>query len=309
MYKNLVFGSTALFVFISGYLFHSIFYEKFNYFNFLTNKTKNVLVPYVLLSILPILYILIKGQPVEYFHPSQSILGGFRLTLEYLLTGRSLVAYWYIPFAMLIFLTSPLHIKFIKSNMCVQIFIISLFLLLAFFVHRPPGNLNVFQSYIYYTPLYLLGIVFSLYKSDLDVFFEDKIWIFLLLLSVILFGAFQYFYGEIGSYRRFMFDGYHGVDFQLLQKISMCIFIFYMLKAIELPKIFDVLAKYSFAIFFLHPYFLYLIGIVDSKFNYSQTLSIPIYLFSVLLCLSFCILVSKIIKSIFKKNSRYLIGY
>lgn len=44
--ENLLRGGTALFVFISGYFFHRIFYKDFDYSKFMKNKVQNVLYPF-----------------------------------------------------------------------------------------------------------------------------------------------------------------------------------------------------------------------------------------------------------------------
>lgn len=45
---SIIFGNTALFVFISGFLFHHVFYQRgFDYSRFMKNKLKNVFCPYI----------------------------------------------------------------------------------------------------------------------------------------------------------------------------------------------------------------------------------------------------------------------
>jgi len=41
-------------------------------------------------------------------------------------------------------------------------------------VHRPEANLSPFHSFIYFTPIYLTGIVFSLYQENILKFFRRK---------------------------------------------------------------------------------------------------------------------------------------
>lgn len=56
IFVNLIFGGSVLFVFISGFLFHHIFYKDFSYRIFMINKVKNVLTPYLILSSIPIMF-------------------------------------------------------------------------------------------------------------------------------------------------------------------------------------------------------------------------------------------------------------
>jgi len=52
---NIITGGTSLFVFISGFFFHHIFYKDFEYKVFIKRKIKKVLVPYIILSTLAFL--------------------------------------------------------------------------------------------------------------------------------------------------------------------------------------------------------------------------------------------------------------
>jgi len=53
---NLTQGGTSLFVFISGFLFHHIFYQYFDFKKFMLKKIKYVLSPYIFLSSLVIIF-------------------------------------------------------------------------------------------------------------------------------------------------------------------------------------------------------------------------------------------------------------
>jgi len=74
---NLIQGGTALFVFISGYLFYYVFYRKYEFKHFIRKKVNNVLTPYLLLGFIPLLlYISRKSdQPLsELFASFDSII-------------------------------------------------------------------------------------------------------------------------------------------------------------------------------------------------------------------------------------------
>src|SRR6516164_5663513 len=62
---NLIFGETAMFVFISGFLFHHIFLPKFDYLRFMKGKTKTILIPYLLLSCLAISLLLLVRPEIR----------------------------------------------------------------------------------------------------------------------------------------------------------------------------------------------------------------------------------------------------
>ena len=64
--SNTITGGTALFVFISGFFFHAIFNEKISYQKFMKKKILNVLVPYILLSLLYLLIYYIYYEKFEF---------------------------------------------------------------------------------------------------------------------------------------------------------------------------------------------------------------------------------------------------
>ena len=109
----LITGGTALFVFISGFLFHHIFYTRgFNLKEFLKNKVKNVLCPY-LFSITPIIVyrLFFNHKNLNFYENKIKFLKTLALNFY---SGTLLLSTWYIPFAFLLFLVSPIFIKFIK---------------------------------------------------------------------------------------------------------------------------------------------------------------------------------------------------
>ena len=109
--KAIIKGGTSPFVFISGFLFHHIFYRRgFDYKKFMKNKLKNVLFPYTIVVIPGLIYAVHQHQLDLFIYEKNKIL----YTLLYYLSGNALTATWYIPFAMLLFIASPIFIKFIE---------------------------------------------------------------------------------------------------------------------------------------------------------------------------------------------------
>lgn len=165
---NLTLGGTALFVFISGFLFHHIFYKKFILKDFILKKTKYVLFPYLILSTIPILYLLLRLLLNNFFSITTSSLfyeklSTFSFFRHYLIGFPNFVGYWYIPFIMIIFSLSPFFIRFIKLKMKVQISIVLFMLLCSVFMHRGvfQNNYSIFQNVFYFTPVYLIGMLLS----------------------------------------------------------------------------------------------------------------------------------------------------
>ncbi len=320
-------GGSGLFVFISGFLFHFIFFEKKhfqniikgekNYFWFIKQKVNNVFSPYLVLGAAPVIYYTFIDPTTWYnnfFIPdSIGILNKYILPfIKYYWTGAFLTAYWYLPFIMITFLLSPFHIIFIKIPLKIQLGILILLSMISVFIHRPIDNLYVFQSVIYFTPYYLLGILFSQYKEYIYKILANKEFLFFLLVILII--VLQILSGNIDNYHKLPFV-YRGVDLMFLQKVVLCIFFFIWLHRFENynNKIINYIADTSFTIFFLHPYFKTLFGIlhnnIENYFSITYQESWIFFIFLVIFTITLCVIVAKLTKRIIPKYSRFILGY
>jgi hypothetical protein len=167
---NLTVGATSFFVFISGFLFHHIFYKNFELKEFITKKTKYVLFPYLILSTLPIVYLLLRIYITDSLSLStislqhKETVSFFSILSTYLTgVGYSFSGYWYIPFIMIIFAMSPVFVRFIKLKLKTQIAIAFFFLICSVFMHRGTYEnvFSVFQNVLFFIPVYLFGIISS----------------------------------------------------------------------------------------------------------------------------------------------------
>jgi len=92
VFANIITGGTSLFVFISGFFFHHIFYKNFEYIIFMKKKIENVLVPYIVLSTLAF-FIIVIYLGVDCFNlvnQSGGFLDYFTLYAKHLYSGRVL---------------------------------------------------------------------------------------------------------------------------------------------------------------------------------------------------------------------------
>lgn len=262
---NLLTGGTALFVFISGFMFHHVFSKKFNYRKFMVKKLQNVVLPYLFLSIYPI-WDIIKN---ERFSATLGVANARDVLLFYPITGLHLTAYWYIPFAVVLFLASPIFLKLMNSRYKEPLIVAGI--ALSALIHRPLYNINVLQSFLYFAPVYLMGMWASINKERIYEKLMNREWIFLAIAVLLAF-----FQGEFASYTPLeglttfpqVVEGgyvgnfhkdilvYNGIDFMILQKVSLCFFFMVFLRRFEERSIpfLDFTARYSFAIFFLHCY-------------------------------------------------------
>ena len=100
----LIYQSTLLFVFISGFLFHRVFYADFNYVRFMKNKVQKIFCPYLTIATA----LLIVGAAYKFFVLHTPI------TAKTFIHAYFYGSFWYIPFIMLVFLTAHIHLGFLK---------------------------------------------------------------------------------------------------------------------------------------------------------------------------------------------------
>lgn len=314
---NLISGGTALFVFISGFFFHHVYYKNFHLKEFLAKKTKNVFIPYLILSLIGIAYYLSSLSPLPYagelgIDKIESWLQYIEMVKIYLWTGRIATAYWYIPFILIIFTISPLFIRYIKLSTEYRVYIFLVLLIVAMFIHRPNGNLSPLHSVIYFMPIYMLGIICSIHRGSVVELIKGKsikIGLIVLFLSVL-----QALFFEVnGNFHKKEIFSYGGIDIIIVQKIFMCLFLLSILQKYENSNIpaLKLLASSSFAIFFIHTWILLMFsksGLL-SFLEFLPGKGMGIFIITVPLVLISSLLVAYIIKLGLKKNSRYVIGW
>ncbi|MGV8837772.1 acyltransferase family protein, partial [Cellvibrio sp.] len=246
--ENLLRGGTGLFVFISGFFFHRVFYPRFDYTQFITKKAKSLLIPFLVISLFA-LSIRMLGWWQDGLSWQQNLLNAW-YTLR---NGYVLYPHWYIPFIFITFLFSPLHLTYVRSRPSIQIFVLLLFSLIALLMHRPQSNSNFLQSLIYFTPYYLLGILFSQYNEQLRRWHWPLLIISLLIIATTALVQ-TYVWVHLGNYHKAAFV-YEGWDLQFIQILFGCIAMLALCRHIRpwLQQHLCWLAELSFPIFFIHP--------------------------------------------------------
>ena len=310
--RNLIAGGSCLFVFISGFLFHHVFFPRFRYRTFIAAKARNVLSPYLILSALPIAYHLIRRKPHfdGYFLPQgQGAVAEYVMpALKYLYTGAFFIPYWYIPFIMLMFAISPLHVMFIRWRPVPRVALVFALLTFAAFVHRPVHNFDVLQSLAYFLPIYLLGIVCSQHRDWLYQNLEGREpWLLALVVGIALWQTLGV--GHVGNFNKppFVVDG---ADWVLLQKALLCPVLMVVLHRFEDRhwSLLGLLASASFGIYFMHAWVLaFAYGIKDGR-----TLGISPYLawpLATALVVALSMGIAWLAKLVLRKQSRWVIGW
>jgi peptidoglycan/LPS O-acetylase OafA/YrhL len=249
--ENLLRGGTGLFVFISGFFFHRVFMPRFNYIPFITRKAQLIFIPFLVISLVGLGFRIIGW--LWDGHPWDVVLLNCWYTVR---NGFVLYPHWYIPFIMLTFMVAPVHIVFANNTLAIQLLVLALFSVIAIFMHRPDSNINFFQSLIYFTPFYLLGILFSLYASALLLWRKYLLLISLVMVAVTAYLQ-SYVFVHIGNYHKHALQ-YAGVDLQFVQVFFGCLVMLELCRYIRPGAVANhlcFLAELSFPIFFIHPLF------------------------------------------------------
>jgi len=253
-YTNFFSNGTFYFVFISGFLFYHL-RAKFEYFSYLSRKTKYVVLPYIFIS-LPVLawanYVIFSGG--TWFHhdliPSYD---GHNLTPDYfsnvvylniylLSTGGALLGpWWFIPMICVFFIASYWILELSKSRYLYALFILSfLFTLLS----KRPDAVSPIVSFFYWFSVYMLGLLSAKNYTNL----MKNSWQILIGSFVLLVGL---------TVTELDTDAVNMLHVRSLLVTFLVLSMFHLLenKDIKLVPL-DILAKYSFGIFFLHKYFI-----------------------------------------------------
>lgn len=291
---NPVFGTgTLLFVLVGGQFF-GVMSSSFEYGNFIRGKFKFVLLPYVVVSLpAALIYVLgLKGGHQWVDMAWFSSLDAFEKYVYLLLTGAHLGPLWFVPMIFCYYLASPLWSWLIKVDGL--IFPIVLGVILATYLGRPSGNSDALRAFLYFLPVYLMGVYVALNPWVSDLFSKRPTFGFLcssILLMVV---------GPIELC---------GITTKLIFGLLAACYLMAILKRSlnKKVKLLDLLARLSFYIFFVH-------GYVAGLFRYAFKGYVPsqwdaffvLLIFFIMLIL--CILLYVPLKYWLGDKSKYLIG-
>ncbi len=256
-------GGTFFFVFISGFLYRHVFYQRMPFGTFMQKKAVQVGIPYLVLGLVAsLMQVFLSGFSVTIFKHGTELGQNAYVDLAVLFaTGNMMTAYWYIPFIFVVFLASPLFDRFIELDRPRRFLILALSLVVAFLVHRPYEGLNPFHSFVYFTNVYLFGILFCEYR---------KVWLPPLMrpgillalgLAVVVVAVVEYsVLHKVTDLERLASDGWRplGFDLMIVQKYLAILFLVGVLARwghlVRGPL--SWIAEISFGLYFLHGFVL-----------------------------------------------------
>ena len=261
---EIVCGGTALFIFISGFLFQHLS-SKFEYKTYLQKKWTNVVMPYFLTSIIGILFCFI--YPRTYGNSFDGLNPLLQIPM-FLSTGRiHNTPTWFIPMIVLFFFCSWLLLKLERNGHLYKylplMFVITLVYPRVDVDYNSIMNLSytqkylaclgyVFNGFIHFFSLYVFGMFCSKYKEVIDNFYQNRIIIWILMLITACLNVYLSYKCVYSSFT--------------LSKTFLTMLVLGYLKYYDnwimakplLNKTLDIIAKYSFGLFFVHWYWFFI---------------------------------------------------
>ncbi len=205
---------------------------------------------------------------------------------------------------------SPLFIQYIKISTGKQVILFISLIAVSTFIHRPFMNLSPIHSVLYFLPIYLLGIIYSMNDQKILNFIKNKR--LALSLATISISIAQVIQNKcIGNYHKAEIFSCEGIDFIIIQKVLMIFLFLSVLKKIDKKEFRSLkyFASISFAIYFLHPWMLKLLEYLNF-IQYVSFIPGPIaFAIKTILVTALSIATATLFKKIFSKTSRYIIGY
>lgn len=292
IWTHFLYEWTTIFVLISGFLFQHLLpkYEAKKYFK---NKTKNVIIPYLIISIPAILiYVLGLKSDHNWIDIPELLNHSYLYVVSFFLaTGSHLGPLWFIPVLVLIFLTSkPLSIIGNNKNYLYFFSFISLFAIGL--TSRPPEDSNPFAAYLHFLPVYILGM-FLCYNRNNLIQEKNKVLFFLLFLIIFIIELYFDLSRSIAIYTKVFLFLYLCTIFMSLSEKSL--------------KPLNILADISFAMYFLHGYFVGVLRKIFKNNNYDFLTGFLLNMGSGIFITIAVFLIYYIMKKL-KLNTRILIG-
>ena len=247
-------SSTVYFLFISGYLCQFLaFRHPVDTRAYYLSKLKNVIAPYLVFSLATLLAIsLINVKRPGVIAPSAI---SIKAIPSIFLLGGAQRQYWYIPFIAIVFLFSPWLTR--TSNRTLTWLSIVSFALAICFPFRPPTvptwSVPFFlYRFVYFIWAYFFGFAYARWKEHIDPDLGAYA-VPALLMGTVL-GICMMSSGKVAWLPSHFLSGSFALTFQ---KLLFLVPILYVANKIRTCRIalFDMLATYSFTLFFLHYFF------------------------------------------------------
>lgn len=297
--------STIYFAVISGLLFSKVLRGR-PWQTFYRNKLKNVIAPYVLLSVffLTVLwdwylgYASSNGLPTDY--PGALLRG--------LLQGQTLPHFWYIPVLTILFVLTP-ALDAIAQRPRLR-WLAALIAVAPLLISRTGIDQSVsIQSVVYFCGAYFVGMVMGQHYQPLLSLIAGNLNRLLLLIassSMAIYALYASGYKATGllSYSESLF---------YLQKLAITALVLYVFCRREavLPRLLHSLGNYAFSIYFLHLVFVFLCArLLEAPIRDHQSSLLMLAGGALVMLVSAALTLglSMLLKRLLRRHSRLVIG-
>ncbi|MCI4666902.1 MAG: acyltransferase [Bacteroidia bacterium] len=244
--------STIYFAVISGILFSAILRTK-GWRKFFTSKVKNVLLPYIFFTLLFSIMTSTESEPVA-LH--SDLLSYLKTALNNFIVGAAQGTYWYMPVLFFLYIVTPLLDFLLHAKEAGKI-ALGIIILTPLAISRIPlefvnPSLHI-ETMIYFTGAYAAGMWVGNDLENSIKLIERLKWP-LIATAVLLSGLLCYFY--LAEIRKIGFVSVLESVFYVQKLALSALFLFYFYKLEEnQPKWMAGFARDSFAIYFLHMFF------------------------------------------------------
>jgi surface polysaccharide O-acyltransferase-like enzyme len=301
----LVGNGTIVFIFIAGYLFNQTT-EQFNYLQYLRNKLLTVVLPYLIISTPASLLYILRIKTTHQWIDMNWFYGDLNAVGQYLYLsamGAQLGPLWFVPMIVIFYVVSPIFLWFKNSNLIFPAILVTL--ALAVYAGRPEGNSDPLHSFVFYVPVYLLGIAAFRFSKQLMAFrpYVGAAFIAFAILDVALYFTFFAPPSEATD----------SVELLIYIPLVMLMMISCKQYLDRRIPILDMFGRLSFFLFFIHGYFagfsrhasrVLLNG--DAIRNPAYELAVITAIFVLIVFLSLAAYVA--LKFVLRDKSRFVIG-
>lgn len=296
----LFYNSTVFFALISG-LLYSLVLARRPIVEFFRGKARNVLAPYLVMSLLYVTLNLGSGVGVQLPNDLSEFAQRYAIAVA---TGTSTSVMWYIPVILILFLLTPLFAAALRSKMGVAFLVASLSL--PFFFSREWPHFS-FSNVAYFAAPYVFGMWLGSSYEIRSSHLARWMWALAgvaLLTSIWMIGAAADLLPKVPWEWR--------TQLYYVQKMSFAILLILAFQRIESfrSRLMERLGEDAFALYFLHPLPIFLYGTwafsLKSPLSLGEVVVHATFLFIVSMAL--CLAVIALIRRVAGARSRLLIG-
>jgi probable poly-beta-1,6-N-acetyl-D-glucosamine export protein len=300
---------SGVFFIVAGYLFHHLS-PRFEYKEYLWRKFTNVVLPFIILSIPGILHT-VGYLDLPRQHPELVGLPKWMVVaFLYAYPGEQYnFPLWFIPVMATYFVVAPVFIWLLRKPSWF-LAALGVFCLYSLLTARPPvTKYQHVNLLMYWLSSYMIGMAASLFRERVcDWVDKNHLALWLAWVAIVYV---QFAWLDDGNTQRFQIEAASDGPILNLFFVQKAVLFFALLASFRILQhqrllVLDMLATWSFPIFFVHAYFMKII--FDSKFGFDLLGTVMNLLVVSLLVAACSLILALLTRKVFGKGSRYIIG-